>query len=570
MTESQQMGELYFNYGIKFFETSNYFLALQMWKKCFELCEKVEEIIDILEKCFIFPNLSEFKENYQCQCAKLSMIETKAPVYEKLAYEMIFVQEDIWYILDKEQKILSGPVYLTKEFYKKETAKVHFEDEYCDKILKDCGFISCIENLLQLEGKKVYSVIENPEEWYSFLKIPNIFDRFLINLVVADSMEKLFRYFHENTQIYLPKESILFQEEEYATVKKRWEEEHNYRISKEGRNTDNILLSICIPSYNRGTYALRNVKELLKMPYDNEVEIIVSNNGSTYDTEGYEEISNRIDDSRIVYFQFNQNQHFLGNFWKVLELAKGKYALILSDEDQLILTALPHYLNLLKKYPNIGVLRSNNPPSYNSYFFIDEIYAKAGAEALDAFFLFGNYISGIIYKTETITSEFIKDFNRINKGNSCFILYPHMFLDAILLIKYDFCKDDLYLFINGEAPEDERASDTDIDKSLGCREFSKPDSRMHQHHEWIKLLNQLVNVNIETKYLLYIRICKKLFHLVNMVKELFENEWKNIGLQLVETCKAGYKELNIDEEYKAEMEKDFFDQICLLWAQYII
>ena len=61
-----------------------------------------------------------------------------------------------------------------------------------------------------------------------------------------------------------------------------------------------MLLSICIPSHNRGHRALALVEELLQLPYGNELEIICSNNGSDKNTEGYEKLK-EIKDERFVY-----------------------------------------------------------------------------------------------------------------------------------------------------------------------------------------------------------------------------------------------------------------------------
>ena len=51
-----------------------------------------------------------------------------------------------------------------------------------------------------------------------------------------------------------------------------------------------MLLSICIPSYNRGHKAVCLVKHCLNMGYEKgEIEIICSNNGSEKNVEGYQE-----------------------------------------------------------------------------------------------------------------------------------------------------------------------------------------------------------------------------------------------------------------------------------------
>lgn len=87
---------------------------------------------------------------------------------------------------------------------------------------------------------------------------------------------------------------------------------------------EEIVLSICIPTYNRGHRALALVSELrgLLDTYDN-IEIIVSNNGSNKHIEGYEAIEKMCID-RLRYHKFDENQYFWGNVNQVLKMAKGR------------------------------------------------------------------------------------------------------------------------------------------------------------------------------------------------------------------------------------------------------
>ena len=95
------------------------------------------------------------------------------------------------------------------------------------------------------------------------------------------------------------------------------------------------LLSICIPTKGRGEKALNNVKMLTKCPYDEEIEIVVSDNGTEGDDEYYaciEEMS-RVD-SRIVYKKYPPGV-FCKSIEQVLGLTSGEFAVLCSDEDHM-------------------------------------------------------------------------------------------------------------------------------------------------------------------------------------------------------------------------------------------
>ena len=57
-----------------------------------------------------------------------------------------------------------------------------------------------------------------------------------------------------------------------------------------------MLLSICVPTYNRGKSALELATQLasLQEKYLGTIEVVVSNNGSTKGTEEYAKIKEKL------------------------------------------------------------------------------------------------------------------------------------------------------------------------------------------------------------------------------------------------------------------------------------
>lgn len=112
---------------------------------------------------------------------------------------------------------------------------------------------------------------------------------------------------------------------------------------------EDILLSICIPTFNRAKYLKSNLEALFReidgknMP----IEIIVSDNCSTDDTEntvrGF-----IIKGLPLNYIKNSINLGMDGNFAQCYREAKGKYVLALGDDDYLIEGMLEKLISILE------------------------------------------------------------------------------------------------------------------------------------------------------------------------------------------------------------------------------
>lgn len=112
------------------------------------------------------------------------------------------------------------------------------------------------------------------------------------------------------------------------------------------------ILSVCVPTYNRSKLAYRCVKSILEYP-DNDIEVIVSDNGSEDDT--YKLLSS-IDDMRLHVSRNPENKGYFYNMLQVLKLSNGNFSLYLSDEDTIIINGLMALLLYLKVNPDIAVV----------------------------------------------------------------------------------------------------------------------------------------------------------------------------------------------------------------------
>lgn len=184
-----------------------------------------------------------------------------------------------------------------------------------------------------------------------------------------------------------------------------------------------MKFSIGIPTYNRGPFLEKNLKGIAKQIRDNnlnkEVEINISNNGSTDDTEVI--ISSFIEQNSDLCVSCNKflvNEGPDKNYIATMQMAHGEYSILLGDDDYIVEGGLLKILQLIEKYKDIDVFLSNrteidesgNIIGYRSFLHQDITSRKFDfGDDNQAGFYFSlcdevggclTFISSIIYKTQ--------------------------------------------------------------------------------------------------------------------------------------------------------------------------
>ena len=113
------------------------------------------------------------------------------------------------------------------------------------------------------------------------------------------------------------------------------------------------LVSICIPVYNGEKYIKECINSVLSQKLKN-FELLILDNCSLDSTE---EIIKSIKDVRIRYIKNSNNIGSINNFNKCVELAVGKYFLLLPHDDILLPGSLEKFVVKLND-PNIGFVYS--------------------------------------------------------------------------------------------------------------------------------------------------------------------------------------------------------------------
>ena len=108
------------------------------------------------------------------------------------------------------------------------------------------------------------------------------------------------------------------------------------------------LVSIGIPTYNRSGGLCRTLMSLWAQEYPN-LEIIISDNNSTDDTEEFIDVVSRIH-PEIKYYRQPSNIGMIKNFEFVLREARGKYFMWVADDDILENGVLRKYVRFLEEH----------------------------------------------------------------------------------------------------------------------------------------------------------------------------------------------------------------------------
>lgn len=188
---------------------------------------------------------------------------------------------------------------------------------------------------------------------------------------------------------------------------------------------NNILLSFCIPTYNRCFYLIDSISDIISQAREldvlNQIEFCVSDNASTDETkEKLEELKEFNSDAM---FRFNFNETNIGpdlNFVKVLSMPSGRYSILKGDDDYLKKGGLAHVFNLLQENKRIDffisdVIMVNTKREYIGKVeylrekkeqlivdFSNEAEARSYFTLCTCVHALGSFISGVIFNTDAV------------------------------------------------------------------------------------------------------------------------------------------------------------------------
>ena len=122
-----------------------------------------------------------------------------------------------------------------------------------------------------------------------------------------------------------------------------------------------LLLSICIPTYNRAGFLKENLEKLIPQveSYIGSVEILISDNCSTDNTEIIVNEIRKKTEFPILYTKNEKNIGGYNNMAKSISNSKGKYIYILGDDDILSPDFMSVILRLINDSEEYGMIHFN-------------------------------------------------------------------------------------------------------------------------------------------------------------------------------------------------------------------
>jgi abequosyltransferase len=123
------------------------------------------------------------------------------------------------------------------------------------------------------------------------------------------------------------------------------------------------FLTLCIPTYNRASKLKKSLDVLVPIVKKFNINILVSDNCSTDNTE---DIVNSYNTKafRISYYKNDSNIGAEANFKKALSLSNSDYSWLLGDDDIILSKEINKILNILKeKSPNLMIVNTKNQVS---------------------------------------------------------------------------------------------------------------------------------------------------------------------------------------------------------------
>lgn len=118
-------------------------------------------------------------------------------------------------------------------------------------------------------------------------------------------------------------------------------------ILHKGKKINDVRFSIVIPMYTRYEHLKEALNSAVSQDIDENYEIAIFDNECGATGEKIKIIEQFISDyENVSYYQNEENLGMFGNFNRAISMAKGKWVVVLHDDDML----KPNYLSTLAKY----------------------------------------------------------------------------------------------------------------------------------------------------------------------------------------------------------------------------
>ncbi len=253
-----------------------------------------------------------------------------------------------------------------------------------------------------------------------------------------------------------------------------------------------VILSICIPTYNRSKIITQNLKHLIQYPGE-EIEIVISDNASPDDTEF---AVKNIKDPRIKYFRNKKNFGVDTNIIKCVERAKGEFICFITDEDIIELKELPWIIKTFKENKGlsqiIGSVADLGGEKNEIIINYGDRILKPGIESITELFFKNGYLAGLILKKETLNPKEARNFI------GCIYIHQVFMLQAMKK-GYSLCTSKILCYM----PKKEAKSEIFMLKSYCAGErYHSPLGSLSQLEDRLLMIDNLLKLYPKTQKIL--------------------------------------------------------------------
>lgn len=130
-------------------------------------------------------------------------------------------------------------------------------------------------------------------------------------------------------------------------------------------SSNNPILSICIPTFNRSFFLIECLESVLESAkgYESKIEIIISDNASNDET--IDVAAKYVEKFCFIHYNKNVENVIDENFFIAARLARGEYVWIFADDDKMEKNAIAVVMDLIQKECNLIIM---NYSMWDKYF----------------------------------------------------------------------------------------------------------------------------------------------------------------------------------------------------------
>lgn len=172
-----------------------------------------------------------------------------------------------------------------------------------------------------------------------------------------------------------------------------------------------ILLSICIPTFNRPNLLYGLVKDIISFQ-SGEIEIVISDDYPN--SNKTKKLVDELQDSRIKYYQNKKNLGYDANVIMCVKRSNGRFFFFICDDDDIEMNSIPWVLGIIKNNNNIsqicGTIGEHSKDSDTNYMEFGERLVKKGYDSLKELLFYYSHGCGIVIRKDSINIELLKNY----------------------------------------------------------------------------------------------------------------------------------------------------------------